>query len=228
MGLSNYWNCARLLVGLLRTRLGRLVVLGSGGECIFYALACGHGITPFGHRVGEKGYVKKLDHFPRHHCLCHEPAWYLSGPLSATSVHAFASDPSRGVFILLLLVVTTGTALALFAWRGPTLKGSGFFQPISREGGLLLNNFLLTVAAASILLGTLYPLFLDVLDLGKVSVGAPYFNSVFVPLMTPMILVMGVAPFLHWKRGDAALVFPKLKDRSHRHRRRRSRDFCDY
>ena len=128
-----------------------------------------------------------------------------------TSVHAFASDPSRGVFILLLLVVTTGTALALFAWRGPTLKGSGFFQPISREGGLLLNNFLLTVAAASILLGTLYPLFLDVLDLGKVSVGAPYFNSVFVPLMTPMILVMGIAPFLHWKRGDAALVFPKLK-----------------
>ncbi len=104
-----------------------------------------------------------------------------------TSVHAFASDPSRGVFILLLLVITTGAAFALFAWRGPSLKGSGFFQPISREGGLLLNNFLLTVAAASILLGTLYPLFLDVLDLGKVSVGAPYFNSVFVPLMAPMI-----------------------------------------
>ena len=128
-----------------------------------------------------------------------------------TSVHAFASDPSRGVFILLLLVITTGAAFALFAWRGPSLKGSGFFQPISREGGLLLNNFLLTVAAASILLGTLYPLFLDVLDLGKVSVGAPYFNSVFVPLMAPMILVMGLAPFLHWKRGDAMLAVPKLK-----------------
>ena len=128
-----------------------------------------------------------------------------------TSVHAFASDPSRGVFILLLLVIITGAALALFAWRGPSLKGSGFFQPISREGGLLLNNFLLTVAAASILLGTLYPLFLDVLDLGKVSVGAPYFNRVFVPLMLPMILVMGLAPFLHWKRGDAMLAVPKLQ-----------------
>ncbi len=128
-----------------------------------------------------------------------------------TSVHAFASDPSRGVFILLLLVVTIGSAFALFAWRGPSLRGSGFFQPISREGGLLLNNFLLTVAAASILLGTLYPLFLDVLNLGKISVGAPYFNSVFVPLMAPMILVMGFAPFLHWKRGDAMLAIPKLK-----------------
>ncbi len=128
-----------------------------------------------------------------------------------TSVHAFASDPSRGVFILLLLVVTVGSAFALFAWRGPALKGSGFFQPISREGGLLLNNFLLTVAAASVLLGTLYPLFLDVLELGKVSVGAPYFNSVFVPLMAPMILVMGLGPFLHWKRGDAMIAAPKLK-----------------
>ena len=128
-----------------------------------------------------------------------------------TSVHAFASDPSRGVFILLLLVVTVGSAFALFAWRGPALKGSGFFKPISREGGLLLNNFLLTVAAASVLLGTLYPLFLDVLELGKVSVGAPYFNSVFVPLMAPMILVMGLGPFLHWKRGDAMIAAPKLK-----------------
>ena len=88
MGLSNYRNCARLLVGLLRARLGRLVVLGSGGECIFYALACGHRIAPFGHRVGEKGYVKKLDHIPRHHCLCHEPAWYLSGSLRSTYLRA--------------------------------------------------------------------------------------------------------------------------------------------
>jgi len=128
-----------------------------------------------------------------------------------TSVHAFASDPTRGVFILLLLVITVGAAFALFAWRGPALKGSGFFQPISREGGLLLNNFLLTVACASVLLGTLYPLFLDVLELGKVSVGAPYFNSVFVPLMIPMILVMGLGPFLHWKRGDAMVAIPKLK-----------------
>ena len=128
-----------------------------------------------------------------------------------TSVHAFASDPSRGVFILAILVITIGTAFALFAWRGPSLKGTGLFQPISREGGLLLNNFLLTVAAASVLLGTLYPLFLDVLEMGKVSVGAPYFNSVFVPMMVPMILVMGLAPFLNWKRADAAVAVARLK-----------------
>ncbi|MCS5594546.1 MAG: heme lyase CcmF/NrfE family subunit, partial [Porticoccaceae bacterium] len=128
-----------------------------------------------------------------------------------TSVHAFASDPTRGVFILGLLVVTVGSAFALFAWRGPVLRGSGVFRPISREGGLLMNNFLLSVAAASVLLGTLYPLFLDVLDLGKVSVGAPYFNSVFVPLMTPMILIMGIGPLLNWKRGDAIIALQKLK-----------------
>jgi cytochrome c-type biogenesis protein CcmF len=128
-----------------------------------------------------------------------------------TSVHAFASDPTRGVFILLLLVVTIGGAFALFAWRGPSLKGSGLFQPVSREGGLLLNNFLLTVAAASVLLGTLYPLFIDVLELGKVSVGAPYFESVFVPMMIPMIMVMGIAPFLKWKRGDFKSATAKLK-----------------
>ena len=128
-----------------------------------------------------------------------------------TSVHAFASDPTRGVFILGLLVVSVGSAFALFAWRGPVLRGSGVFHPISREGGLLMNNFLLSVAAASVLLGTLYPLFLDVLDLGKVSVGAPYFNSVFVPLMTPMILIMGVGPLLNWKRGDAIIALQNLK-----------------
>jgi len=128
-----------------------------------------------------------------------------------TSVHAFASDPDRGVFILAILVISIGTAFALYAWRGPSLEGTGLFQPVSREGGLLLNNFLLTVAAFSVLLGTLYPLFVDVLELGKVSVGAPYFNSVFVPMMIPMILVMGVAPFLSWKRGDGTGALNRLK-----------------
>ena len=128
-----------------------------------------------------------------------------------TSVHAFASDPTRGVYILALLLFTVGSAFALFAWRGALLKGSGIFRPISREGGLLLNNFILIVASASVLLGTLYPLFIDVLDLGKISVGAPYFNSVFVPLMTPMILIMGLGPFLKWKRGDALVAIHQLK-----------------
>ena len=128
-----------------------------------------------------------------------------------TSVHAFASDPTRGVYILLFLVVTVGIAFALFAWRGPALAGTGRFEPVSREGALLINNFLLTVAAASILLGTLYPLFLDILNAGKVSVGAPYFQSVFVPMMVPMLLIMAVAPMLSWRRADAGAALVSLK-----------------
>jgi cytochrome c-type biogenesis protein CcmF len=128
-----------------------------------------------------------------------------------TSVHAFASDPSRGVFILAFLVITVGAAFALYAWRGPSLIGQGRFDPISREGGLVINNFLLTVATASVLLGTLYPLFLDVLELGKVSVGAPYFNTVFIPMMIPAILMMGVAPLLQWKQSDGAKALARLK-----------------
>ena len=128
-----------------------------------------------------------------------------------TSVHAFASDPSRGIFILAFLVIIVGAAFALYAWRGPSLSGQGRFDPISREGGLVINNFLLTVAAASVLLGTLYPLFLDVLELGKVSVGAPYFNTVFIPMMIPAILLMGVAPLLQWKQSDGPKAVRRLK-----------------
>ena len=128
-----------------------------------------------------------------------------------TSVHAFASDPTRGVYILLFLVVTVGAAFALFAWRGPALAGTGRFEPVSREGALLINNFVLTVAAASILLGTLYPLFLDILNAGKVSVGAPYFQRVFIPMMIPMLLIMAIAPMLTWRRADAGAAIVSLK-----------------
>jgi len=120
-----------------------------------------------------------------------------------TSVHAFATDPARGVFILLLLAITVIGSLSLYAWRAPTMKAGGVFSPLSREGSLLLNNVLLSTASATVLLGTLYPLFADALHLGKVSVGPPFFNSVFVPLMTPMLILMGVGPLLAWKRGDA-------------------------
>jgi len=115
-----------------------------------------------------------------------------SGVLS--SVHSFASDPARGVFILGLLVAVVGGSFTLFAIRAPQLKSGGLFQPVSREGSLLLNNLLMTVAAAAVLLGTLYPLFLDALGGGKVSVGPPFFNSVFIPLMAPAILVMAFGP----------------------------------
>ena len=128
-----------------------------------------------------------------------------------TSVHAFASDPMRGVFILLLLSLYTGGALALFAWRAPQLQGGGLFAPISREGGLLLNNLLLTTAAATVLLGTLYPLFLDVVAHQKVSVGPPFFNMTFVPIMVPLLVAMAVGPMLPWKRGDLVAALSRLK-----------------
>ena len=127
-----------------------------------------------------------------------------------TSVHAFATDPERGVFILALLAVTVGGSLTLFAIRAPKLQTTGVFQPISREGALLLNNLFLSAAAATVLLGTLYPLFLDVLDAGKVSVGPPFFNATFGPLMAPVLGAMVIGPFLSWKRADFRQAMQKL------------------
>jgi len=128
-----------------------------------------------------------------------------------TSVHAFATDPARGIFILMLLVVVIGGSLALYAVRAPVLKGGGLFSPISREGSLILNNLLLTTAAATVFLGTLYPLFLEAIGGGKVSVGPPFFNTTFVPLMIPLVIALGAGPLLAWKRGDLAGVLGRLK-----------------
>ncbi len=128
-----------------------------------------------------------------------------------TSVHAFATDPERGVYILLFLGVVIGGSLTLFAWRGPALKSGGLFAPISREGALVLNNLLLTTACATVLLGTLYPLFLDALTGEKVSVGPPYFNATFVPLMVPLFVAVAVGPMLAWKRGDIMGALGRLK-----------------
>jgi cytochrome c-type biogenesis protein CcmF len=128
-----------------------------------------------------------------------------------TSVHAFATDPGRGVFILALLVVAIGGSLALYAWRAPQLKGGGLFAPISREGALLLNNLILATAAATVFIGTLYPLVLEAAGGGKVSVGPPYYNATFVPLMAPLVAALGVGPLLAWKRGDLAAALGRLK-----------------
>ena len=117
-----------------------------------------------------------------------------------TSVHAFATDPKRGIFILGFLVAVIGSSLLLFAWRAPKIGLGGKFDILSRESFLLSNNVLFTVAAASVFIGTLYPLFMDALGFGKLSVGPPYFNAVFVPLMTPMILLMGLGPLARWKK----------------------------
>ena len=127
-----------------------------------------------------------------------------------TSVHAFATDPERGLFILLLLAVAIGGSLLLFALKAPALKPGGLFAPVSREGGLVLNNLLLAAAAATVFLGTLYPLFLEAATGDKVSVGAPFYNKTFVPLMVPLVVVMGVGPLLAWKRGDLRGVLSRL------------------
>ena len=117
-----------------------------------------------------------------------------------TSVHAFATDPARGVFILAFLAVVIGGSLALYAWRAPTIRATASFELVSREAGLLLNNLLLVVAAGTVLLGTLYPLILDALGVGKISVGPPYFNSVFIPLTLPLAVLVGVGAMARWKR----------------------------
>ena len=128
-----------------------------------------------------------------------------------TSVHSFASDPARGAFILGFLVIVVGGSFILFALRAPKLRSGGLFAPVSREGGMVINNLLLSAAAATVLLGTLYPLFVDALGAGKVSVGPPYFNTVFIPLMTPLILLAGIAPMLTWKRSDLAGMFARMR-----------------
>jgi cytochrome c-type biogenesis protein CcmF len=128
-----------------------------------------------------------------------------------TSVHAFASDPKRGVFILGFLVVVIGCSLALFAWRAPKVGLGGKFDTVSRESFLLMNNVLLAVACASVLLGTLYPLFLDALKLGKISVGPPYFDAVFVPIMAPLVFLMGVGPLARWKKAEVPDLARRLK-----------------
>jgi cytochrome c-type biogenesis protein CcmF len=128
-----------------------------------------------------------------------------------TSVHAFATDPRRGVFILLFLALVIGGSLLLFAVRAQKVGAGGRFDAVSRESFLLANNVLLVVATGSVLLGTLYPLFLDALNLGKISVGPPYFDSVFVPVMTPLVFLMGVGPIAKWKQASLPDLWVQLR-----------------
>ena len=127
-----------------------------------------------------------------------------------TSVHSFAVDPARGVFILGILVLFTGGGLALFALRAKEMRIGGLFQPVSREGALVLNNLLLVTATATVLVGTLYPMVLEGLTGDKISVGPPFFNMTFGPLMLPLLLAMPFGPLLAWKRGDLAGVCQRL------------------
>ena len=127
-----------------------------------------------------------------------------------TSVHSFASDPSRGVYILVFLVIVVGGSLTLYAWRAPGMRAGGSFRPLSRESSLLVNNLLLAVGCATVFIGTLYPLILDALADEKVSVGPPFFESTFVPLMIPLLLMMAAGPLMAWKRAGAAAVLRRL------------------
>jgi len=127
-----------------------------------------------------------------------------------TSVHAFASDPRRGIFILMLLAIVVGSSLMLFAARAPKVSLGGAFALVSRETLLLINNVLLVVAAASVLLGTLYPLVIDALGLGKISVGPPYFNAVFVPIMLPILVLVAIGPMARWKHDEPKAIIGKL------------------
>jgi len=127
-----------------------------------------------------------------------------------TSVHSFASDPTRGIFILCILLVFIGGALSLFALRAPKLAAGGLFAPISREGALVLNNLILTVACGTVLTGTLYPLALETLTGDKISVGPPFFNMTFGLLMTPILIAVPFGPLLAWKRGDLLGALQRL------------------
>jgi cytochrome c-type biogenesis protein CcmF len=128
-----------------------------------------------------------------------------------TSVHAFASDPARGLFILVFLAVVVGSSLLLYGLRAPVIRDSTRFTWLSRESLLLVNNILLVTASASILLGTLYPLVLDALKLGKISVGSPYFSRVFTPLMAPIFLLAGIATLVPWREGQLLKVLRPLR-----------------
>ena len=128
-----------------------------------------------------------------------------------TSVHAFATDPKRGIFILSFLAIVIGGSLALYAWRAKRVGLGGKFDLVSRESFLLSNNVLLVVAAASVLLGTLYPIFVDALGMGKLSVGPPYFNAVFVPIMAPVAFMIGVGPVARWKRASLPELVVRLR-----------------
>ena len=127
-----------------------------------------------------------------------------------TSVHAFAVDPKRGLYILIILVTFIGGGLSLFAWRAPSLKAGGLFAPVSREASLVLNNLFLCVACAAVLIGTLYPLALETLTGEKISVGAPYFNYTFGPIILVLLLLVPFGPTLPWKRADAFGAFQRL------------------
>jgi cytochrome c-type biogenesis protein CcmF len=128
-----------------------------------------------------------------------------------TSVHAFAVDPRRGIYILGIIALATGSALALFAWRAPAMKSGALFQPLSREGGIAVNNLFLLAATATVFLGTFYPVFVEIAGGHSISVGRPYYELTFVPVVVPLLLLVSFGPMLNWKRNDSREVLTRLR-----------------
>ncbi|HEX4177524.1 MAG TPA: cytochrome c-type biogenesis CcmF C-terminal domain-containing protein, partial [Rhizomicrobium sp.] len=128
-----------------------------------------------------------------------------------TSVHAFAVDPRRGIYILGIIALATGSALAMFAWRAPAMKSGALFQPLSREGGIAVNNLFLLAATATVFLGTFYPVFVEIAGGHSISVGRPYYELTFVPVVVPLLLLVSFGPMLNWKRNDTREVLTRLR-----------------
>jgi cytochrome c-type biogenesis protein CcmF len=128
-----------------------------------------------------------------------------------TSVHAFAVDPKRGIYILGIIAAATGAALSLFAWRAPAMRSGALFQPLSREGGITLNNLFLLAATATVFLGTFYPVFVDVLHGDTISVGPPYYQRTFLPIVFPLLVLAAFGPMLNWKRDELRAVVMRLR-----------------
>ena len=128
-----------------------------------------------------------------------------------TSVHAFAVDPRRGIYILGIIALATGTALAMFAWRAPAMRTGALFQPLSREGGLAVNNLFLMAACATVFLGTFYPVFVEIAGGHSLSVGRPYYELTFVPVVIPLLILVSFGPMLNWKRNVAREVLTRLR-----------------
>lgn len=192
-------HCARFRMGLLRTRLGRLVVLGSGENASFMPWLVGtalmHSLAVTEQRASFKAWTLLLAISAFSLCLL---GTFLVRSGVLVSVHAFASDPARGMFILAFMVLVIGGSLLLFAARGHKVRSRVNNALWSRESLLLANNVLLVAAMLVVLLGTLLPLVHKQLGLGSISIGEPFFNTMFTWLMVPFALLLGVGPLVRW------------------------------
>ena len=177
---------------------------GTGGERLADAVARRHRAVAFRAGDGEAQRAQGLDDPARRSSTFSLSllGTFLVRSGVLTSVHTFASDPLRGIFILVILVIFIGGGLSIFAWRAPLLKQGGLFAPVSREGRWCSTISSSSTACATVVVGTLYPLALEALTGAKISVGAPYFNLTFGPLFIPLLFAMPFGPLLAWKRGD--------------------------